>query len=318
MIYYPIVLFCYNRKDVLIQTLNSLFCCDGIKNHDLYIFSDDGKNEISDVVKVLGVRNILNENMKGYFQYKFKSITIIERPCNFGLANNIIYGVSEILEKNEACIVLEDDLLFDKNFIVWINERLNECKHHKYIMSVSGYSYINIIDHDKYYMFSRTNSLGWGTWVDRWNLVDWNVEDFDTFIKDKNEIKEFHRGGKDLTVMLLKWKLGKIQSWGIRFAYACCKYRLSHLYPSKPLVKHIGCTDDATNVKKERKKYPVDCIQYNFANVLRRVHTPSLVRMVINSFKIWKYRNFTIKKNKIKNNYQALYESPRANNPNKK
>lgn len=46
----------------------------------------------------------------------FKSLRIIERDRNFGLANNIIDGVTSIVNEFGRIIVLEDDLLTSPYF----------------------------------------------------------------------------------------------------------------------------------------------------------------------------------------------------------
>lgn len=49
----------------------------------------------------------------------FKSLRIIERDRNFGLANNIIDGVTSIVNEFGRIIVLEDDLLTSLFFEVY-------------------------------------------------------------------------------------------------------------------------------------------------------------------------------------------------------
>ena len=41
----------------------------------------------------------------------FRSIKVIHRDENFGLAESIIQGVTEVLQRSEKVIVLEDDMV---------------------------------------------------------------------------------------------------------------------------------------------------------------------------------------------------------------
>ena len=105
----PILLFVYNRLDSLQQTIENLKANYLAPQSDLIIFSDGAKTRM-DKDNVQAVRDYIND-MTG-----FKSISITERKNNYGLAKNIIEGVSEIIKKSKKVIVLEDDLLTSKNF----------------------------------------------------------------------------------------------------------------------------------------------------------------------------------------------------------
>ena len=54
----------------------------------------------------------------------FKKITIIQRERNFGLASNIIDGVTKIVNEYNRIIVLEDDLITSPCFLTFMNEGL--------------------------------------------------------------------------------------------------------------------------------------------------------------------------------------------------
>ena len=101
----PIVIFTYNRPWHTQQTVEAL-----LKNEihasesDLIIFSDAPKNEAAK--KGVEETRSYIRNITG-----FKSLRIIERDRNFGLANNIIDGVTSIVNEFGRIIVLEDDLL---------------------------------------------------------------------------------------------------------------------------------------------------------------------------------------------------------------
>ncbi|OGU33279.1 MAG: sugar transferase, partial [Ignavibacteria bacterium GWB2_35_6b] len=173
----------------------------------------------------------------------FQNVNIIERENNLGLANSVINGVTKIFNNYEKAIVLEDDLLFSKNFLLFMNGALNEFENVENVFSISGYNFPIDIHKDykhQIYLSPRASSWGWATWRDRWLKTDWNVSDFNSFIKNENEIKEFNNGGNDLTKMLKNQVEGKIDSWAIRWSYAHFKNNAFCVYPVKSKVQNIG------------------------------------------------------------------------------
>ena len=239
----PIIIFTYNRLDSLTQTIHYLSRNIDQEYTDLVIISDSWRSE-KDKVSVLNVRKYLH-SVKG-----FKSIKIIERNENYGLAKNIIAGVSNIINEYGRVIVIEDDLLTSKNFISYMNQALDFYKDDKQIFSISGYTgklkSLENLKEDVYLSY-RPSSWGWATWKDQWNGIDWNVTNFDKFIKDKEAIKKFNRGGIDMTRMLKHCMQGKNHSWAIRWSYAMSKQDKYCVYPKVSKIQNIGFGDDATN-----------------------------------------------------------------------
>ena len=51
-------------------------------------------------------------------------MTLIAREENYGLARNVIEGVTEIIERYGTVIVLEDDLVTNRYFLRFMNDAL--------------------------------------------------------------------------------------------------------------------------------------------------------------------------------------------------
>ena len=92
MKYAPIALFTYNRADHTKTAVESLLRNAEAADSDLFIFSDGAKNENA-VAGVEDNRNYIH-TLTG-----FKSVTIIERECNWGLSRSLIAGITELTEK---------------------------------------------------------------------------------------------------------------------------------------------------------------------------------------------------------------------------
>jgi hypothetical protein len=243
---FPVAIFCYKKLHTLEKTIMHLLKNKLSGNTDLFIYSD-GAKDASAKEDVEGVRSFLR-TIKG-----FQSITIIESPVNKGLANSIIDGVSAMLEKHEAVIVLEDDLLSSENFLQFMNAALHFYKENSQVLSISGYSLP--LDLEKEYGYDnyftrRASSWGWATWRNRWRAVDWQVTDYAQFARNRRARHEFNRMGSDLSSMIRKQMEGKINSWAIRWCYHQYKYQLYSVFPVVSLIRNIGFDDFATHTPK--------------------------------------------------------------------
>ena len=105
----PIIVYTYNRLNNLKSCINSLKKNKLCYKSKIYFFSDGPKNS-SDKPKIKNIRDYIRK-LKG-----FKKKIIIERKQNFGLAKNIIHGVTHTLKKEKKAIILEDDLIVNSFF----------------------------------------------------------------------------------------------------------------------------------------------------------------------------------------------------------
>jgi len=235
----PIVLFVYNRPRHTRQTIDALKKNKLADKSKLFVFSDgfkdsEGKNKVVEVRKYI-------KKISG-----FKKIEIIEREANFGLANSIIDGVTKIINEYGKIIVMEDDLIVSSAFLDYMNNLLDIYKNEKKVFCVTGYNHpsslMKIPSEYKYdiYFNPRAASWSWGTWKDRWNKADWEVEDYGMFKKDKKLQKDFNLGGSDMSNMLKEQMEGKIDSWAIRWCYILFKNNAYCIYPIKSYVNNIG------------------------------------------------------------------------------
>lgn len=239
----PVVLFTFNRLPETIRTVEALQNNFLSRESELFVFSDGPKNEAG-VKKVNDVRKYL-KTIDG-----FKKVIIYESQENKGLANSIIDGVTKIIEQFGKVIVLEDDLVTSPNFLEFMNQALDYYENSSKVISVSGYT-LNLPSlnnyHLDYYIGYRASSLGWGTWIKKWNNIDWNVSDYSSFKKDYSQQLKFYNLGSDMPGMLKNQMRGKIDSWAIRWCYHQFKQDLVTVFSAKSKINHIGDGEDATN-----------------------------------------------------------------------
>lgn len=245
----PICLFTYNRLEETKQTIAALKKNNLAAESELFIFSDAGKNKNAQE-KVLKVRAYL-KTISG-----FKKIEIVEAPENKGLANSIITGVTQVVNTYGKVIVLEDDLITTPNFLDFMNKALFFYKQNEKIYSISGYSMDlpSLKNYSKdYYLGYRASSWGWATWKEKWQDVDWDVKDYNTFKSSFLMKKKFNRGGSDLSRMLKNQMNGKIDSWAIRWCYHQFKKDMFTVFAAKSKVSSIGFGADATHTKDTKR-----------------------------------------------------------------
>ena len=260
MNYAPIVVFGFNRLDALRNTIASLLRNEEAKDSDLFVFVDGPREgKMGEKKKVKDVR----EYVKSITGFKSLHYTFAEN--NKGLADSIIGGVSEVINQYGRVIVLEDDLVLMPNFLNFLNQGLEIYENTQKVMSVCGHSCKVKVPADypyDAYFFTRSSSWGWATWKDRWDLVDWKLNDWDSVVANR---KAFIKSqGSDVFKMLRDCKLGKNHSWAIRFCYAQFVQNRLSVIPNKSLVDNEGFGGDGTNCKRySRFKFQLnDCKEH--------------------------------------------------------
>src|SRR4051794_17874331 len=243
----PICLFVFKRLDTLKESVTSLQKNELAPLSDLYIFSD-AAGKLSDEEAVNSVRNYC-KTITG-----FKSVNVVLSEKNLGLAPSVIKGVTNIINKYKKVIVLEDDLIVSNNFLYFMNEALVFYKDNERMFSVAGYtSPMKCRTNEDVYFTKRGSCWGWGTWINKWDTIDWDVTDYKIFINDKRTQRQFNEMGSDLTNFLRKQQTGKLNSWAIRWNYEQFKRNQYTVFPVVSKVTNEGFGDSATHTSKSNK-----------------------------------------------------------------
>ncbi len=230
----PIVLFVYNRLWHTQQTVESLKKNKFAEESMLCIYSDGPKNE-SDVEKVSDVRKYL-KSITG-----FKSITIIDRDANLGLSQSIISGVTEIVNKYDTIIVLEDDLIISPHFLEFMNNALEKYKNDDRVLNIHGYLFPIKGKIPVNFFLVYGGCWGWATWKRSWDLFESDGEKLLRQIEKMKLIKRFNLNNKFPFYQMLKDQVaGRNDSWAIRWhATALINNKLT-LFPGSSLVDNKG------------------------------------------------------------------------------
>lgn len=238
----PIVLFVYNRYDHTMKTINALKKNKLATQSDLYIFSDAPAKE-AEAENVRQVRCLIN-SLCG-----FKSVTVVEQSKNMGLADSIISGVTDIVNKFGRVIVLEDDLVTAPNFLNYMNDALEKYSDEDNVYSISGYSYCSSID-DNTYFLKLTTSWGWATWKEKWHKFKRDHKELQKYLEDKGNKCKFDY---DNTYKFSNFsKLST--SWAVYWYFQVHKQDGLTLYPQKSLVQNIGFDGSGVHSTGENDK----------------------------------------------------------------
>ncbi len=249
----PVAVFVYNRPEKTRTLFESLRQNYLALDSEVYVFSDAAKDSKAES-SVNEVRQFIDSLASKDW---FKNVIVHKAEKNKGLAGSVIDGVTDILDRYGKIIVLEDDLVLSRYFLVYMNECLNYFCDDKKIWSIDGYSH-NPTKPKGYdseiYLTYRASSWGWGTWKDRWDMVDWDMKDYKVFSFNPAANIKFMRGGNDLPSMLRAFMKGRIDSWAIRWCFYQSKNDMLSVAPLKSLVSNNGLDGSGTNCRDNKDR----------------------------------------------------------------
>lgn len=247
----PIVLFVYNRPWHTEQTLNALMQNKDADKSTLFIYCDGAKAKASEV----DIKNIDEVRALVRTQKWCKEVHIIEHKSNHGLADNILSGVTEILEKYGKIIVLEDDIVTSKDFLSYMNYSLNYYKNEKKIFNINGYNNQSNLQYilDDYYCLNFMFCWGWGTWKDRWDKLDKDYEShYNALMKDDELLCRFNYGNRMNGHEQLRDNINKhIKTWAILWNCSIFFNDGLCLTSKKSYVQNIGLDGTGENCEND-------------------------------------------------------------------
>ncbi|MCE5332609.1 MAG: glycosyltransferase family 25 protein [Bacteroidales bacterium] len=245
----PIILFAYNRPWHTEQVLAALKKNQLADQSHLIIFVDGPKAKATaeQLLNIEEVRKVVQKDKWcGSVEYHISE-------TNIGCRDSIISGISQTLEKYEAAIILEDDIVTSPYFLQFMNTCIHFYKEEKAVFSISGMnlpehrmSLPDDYDYDVYVSLRQLNS-GWATWKDRWQKINWSLDFLPAFLKNKNLVNSYSRGGDDLVPMLIEQVEGKTDAWDIQFTYNHFIHHAVSILPRYSYINNIGGDGSGTH-----------------------------------------------------------------------
>lgn len=247
----PIVLFTYNRLEHTKATIAALGQNHGASESTLYIYSDGPKTK---EVKpsVMAVRDYLH-TVSG-----FKAVHVIEREINWGLADSIVDGVSNVVTEHGRVIVLEDDIVTSPYFLAFMNEALTLYAEVPEVMHVSGY-YFPVTDPEAatlppYFFYNQTSCWGWGTWARAWQHYRHDAIALLSEINNSGRRREFDMNGQFRFSSTLRANAeGRQKTWAIKWHASVFLQKGLCLHPRYSLTQNIGHDGSGTHGQPDER-----------------------------------------------------------------
>jgi hypothetical protein len=237
---YPVVIFAYKRPMLLKKCLESLELCDNAKNYKIHIYIDGPQNN-TDLLLIEETSRVASK------QWAFKQVVIINRNMNLGLRQSIKEGLTEVFDKYDAAIIIEDDLQFHPKFLSFVSNGLDKYGNEKTVASIQGFSLIEQNSSESYFL-PGADCWGWGTWSDRWGTVSWDSKYLLNQIVSQKLEKQFNfNNSYNFTKLLRLNSEGKISSWAIDWQASMFLQGRVSLYPPINLVYNLGDGVEASN-----------------------------------------------------------------------
>lgn len=245
--YAPIVLFVYNRPEHTLRTLEALARNDLAEDSTLYIYADGPKE---------GESMELNQPISDTREYArrtqwCKNVIIVEKESNDGLANSIINGVSEVVNRHGKVIVLEDDIVTSPGFLQYMNDALDMYADKEKVWHVSGYWYPVKGSNNlpKTFFFNAATCWGWGTWKEAWsNLITDPVELKKKVLEREDGLYHFNiEGGYSFFDQLQMNIDNVLNTWAVKWYGTIFINRAFSLHPNHSLTNNIGFDGSGIN-----------------------------------------------------------------------
>lgn len=232
----PVVLFAYNRPDLLQKTLA------GLRRNAvplIYAFSD-GPRTPAQTANVEAVRSLLR-------QVDWCDLQLATHVDNWGLGRSILDGVSQVFRSHPALIVLEDDLVCAPGTYAYLCAALEHYRDELKVMSVTGWTHPRVTPADvgqQPYFDGRAECWVWGTWTRAWHGIE--SQSARALLKQcQTGGLDVYRYGADLPEMAHVERRRNL--WAVRWQYWHMTRAGLCLRPPQSLVEEIGSDARATN-----------------------------------------------------------------------
>lgn len=258
----PIIVFSYNRPDHLRRTLEALSKNDLASESVLYIYCDGPKPDATEEQR----QKIIANREVAHAAAGFKEVNVVERDGNFGLKNNIVGAVTEIVNQYGRVVTLEDDVISSVGFLKYMNDALETYQDENQVMHVSAYMYPHKCKlPDTFFYLVPYPGGGWATWRRAWNCYNDNTQELYEYWKDKWDVFDVF-GGDYLSKQLKKNLDGSMNTWFVKWHAVMLQKGALSLFPGRSLTNNIGFDDMATHCYATNK---FDVIPTDYVKVER-------------------------------------------------
>lgn len=275
----PVVIFCYDRPDHLRQTLDALSKNELSEQSNLFIYCDGAKGDAPEEQ----INRIFKTRETAKAASGFKSLVVVEREQNVGLAANIVGAVTEIVNKYGRIITLEDDIVTSCGFLRYMNDALETYKDEEKVMHISAYMWPHryLLPSTFFYPVPYPGG-GWATWARAWKYYSDDAKElYDYWHSRWDKFDVF--GGNYLSKQLIANYEGTLKTWFIKWHAVMLKMNAMTLFPGMSLTNNIGFDNLASNCY-ETTKFDIDRPAEHISVRKKRVRPNKLAAREIYAF----------------------------------
>lgn len=262
----PVLIPTLCRYSLFKQLMESLDNCIGACYTDVYVALDYPQKETHKVGWLQIKEYLANKT------FKFNKLVVYERDINYGIGEhgNLTKLCEDVFPNYETYIISEDDNVFSRNFLIYINKGLQKFKDDKSVISICGYRffYNHIFGENNYFRNQQDfNAWGYAGWVDKramFKNIDYTY--FHSKLWDFNALKKVWKAGPVLFSRFLDYtcerSFKKADYFYGLFMILENKYQIM---PRISLVRNMGwdstgenCNNYPNDVMEKHMKQPID------------------------------------------------------------
>lgn len=249
----PILLIVYKRPETTSKVFEAI---RKAKPTRLYVAADGPANHTAEELKKISeVRNIATA-----VDWACEVKTLFSE-INLGCKYNCSRAISYVFQREEQCIILEDDLVPIPDFFLFCETLLDYYKNDSRVFAISGsnFNLNNNFNHmgPSYFFSKYFQPWGWATWKRAWNYYDsemkfwpeWKLSnDYKKKLPDKLEQKYWKK------IFEAAYKK-KNDTWDYAFIFSILRAGSLVARSNTNLISNIGFGKEATHTTDVRNKF---------------------------------------------------------------
>ncbi|KAM3099779.1 glycosyltransferase family 2 protein [Phormidesmis sp. 146-35] len=232
----PIVLVAFTRPELLQQVLVAI-SQQSLSPQQILAFVDGARSPKDEL--------LINECVALLKEFSQKiPVEIVVRPENLGCDRNVVAALTEVSDRYDSFIYLEDDVVPNPGFYDRVCRLLEAYRNYPQIGSVSAFANFPnelepLIDRD-FIVSNRVFALGFGMWSDRWKKLNLASQP-----QGSNPFQNYYRIPATIQTkhtLLNQFFIEKNRQtdWVITMTLNALSHNLVHITPKVSFVKNIG------------------------------------------------------------------------------
>lgn len=187
-------------------------------------------------------------------------------PVNLGCGRRIFSGLSNVFQKEEYAVIIEDDIVIGESFLPFCKKMCEKYKFDERIQMVSGMNQLGVYENcPNSYFFSRGGGAiwGWATWARCWNELDWNL----AIASDQYVINcldsqtwqnEFGKvlSTKAVTLRNVIERGDSPSYWSFHFGFYGAINNRINIVPKMNLISNIGLSEESAHTVSSLNELP--------------------------------------------------------------